>query len=54
MLKICDRCGQTYRTEDTRTRYCSEECRHAAILENKKRYREKKKAKSEGAKAGKA
>lgn len=45
-LMICTRCGATYRTEDTRRRYCSEECRHAAILENKARYRAKKKAKA--------
>ena len=50
MLKRCDRCGQTYHTEDTRTRYCSEECRHAAILENKARYRARKKAKAEAGK----
>jgi len=52
-LKICARCGQTFRTEDTRTRYCSEECRHKATLEVKKRYRENLKARKTG-KAGKA
>lgn len=49
-LMICTRCGATYRTEDTRRRYCSEECRHAAILDNKARYRAKKKAKAEAGK----
>lgn len=44
LIKICTRCGNKYRTKDTRTIYCSEECRHAAILENKARYRAKKKA----------
>lgn len=47
-LKICARCGQTFRTEDTRTRYCSEECRHKATLEVKKRYRENLKARKTG------